>query len=88
MFSKEYFGVDNPIIVRGARHGERMFESLLTEEESHYAIMYGNYIKVDMSFDAERKPEGIPHFDSNSPGRALDLPCTRREVATWMKLYG
>jgi len=85
---KEHFGSSNRVIVRGARHGERMFESLLTEEESHYATECGSYITVDLSFDAERKPEGIPHFNSSSPDTVFDYAQTRLIVKTWMKCHG
>jgi UDP-glucose 4-epimerase len=78
----------SPVIVRGARHGERMYEYLLTEEESHYATERDGYFIVDMSFDAERKPKGIPHFNSSSPERVFNSRQVRKEVEAWMALYG
>jgi UDP-glucose 4-epimerase len=81
-----YLHANNPVIVRGARHGERMFECLLTDEESHYATECDGYIKIDLSFNAERKPAGIPHFDSSSPERLLDTKGTCQMVKGWMQI--
>jgi UDP-glucose 4-epimerase len=85
---KEYFGADNPVCVRGARHGERMCEYLLTEEESHYATDCGEYIRVDLSFNAERKPDGIPHFSSSSIERRLNRIYTWKVIKELVGLYG
>jgi FlaA1/EpsC-like NDP-sugar epimerase len=84
---KEFFGADNMVLVRGARHGERMYEYLLTDEESHYATDYGNFIKIDLSFNAERKPCGIPHFNSSSTDRVLGPVCARQEIKVLAKQY-
>jgi UDP-glucose 4-epimerase len=79
-----YFKADNQVIVRGARHGERMFECMLTDEESHYATEIEDFIKIDLSFNADRKPAGITHFDSRSPERLLDPKGTYQMVKGWM----
>lgn len=43
---KELFDVDNEIKVIGTRHGEKMYEVLLTKEESAKAIDEGNFYRV------------------------------------------
>lgn len=43
---KELFGVENKIEVIGTRHGEKMYEVLLTKEEAARAIDLGNFFKV------------------------------------------
>jgi len=85
---KLFFNAHSPVVVRGARHGERMHEYLLTEEESHYATEHDGYFIVDMSFDAKRKPKGIPHFNSSSPERVYNSLQAYKEVEAWMVLYG
>jgi len=85
---KEYFNADNTVNVRGARHGERMYEYLLTEEESHYAEAHGDHIKVDLAFDAERKPKGITHFNSNYEARLISRHYIGKAVEEWMRQYG
>ena len=43
---KELFGADNEIKIIGIRHGEKMYETLLTKEESMHAIDMGNFYRV------------------------------------------
>lgn len=43
---KELFKVDNDIKVIGTRHGEKMYEVLLTKEEAAKAIDRGNFYRV------------------------------------------
>jgi len=43
---KELFKVDNDIKVIGIRHGEKMFETLLTNEECASAVDLGNFYRV------------------------------------------
>lgn len=43
---KELFNVDNEIKVIGTRHGEKMYEVLLTKEEAAKAIDRGDFYKV------------------------------------------
>lgn len=52
----ELFNANNEIKIIGTRHGEKMYESLLTEEECTSAIDLGNYFKVpvdnrDLNYD-------------------------------------
>jgi UDP-N-acetylglucosamine 4,6-dehydratase len=43
---KELFGVDNEIRIIGTRHGEKLFETLLTREEYAVAEDLGRYFRV------------------------------------------
>ena len=43
---KELFSANNPIKVIGIRHGEKMYETLLTNEECAGAIDMGNFYRV------------------------------------------
>ena len=43
---KELFEADNEIRVIGIRHGEKMYETLLTNEECAHAVDLGNYFRV------------------------------------------
>lgn len=53
---KELFGADNEVKVIGIRHGEKMYETLLTNEECAGAIDMGNFYRVpadkrDLNYD-------------------------------------
>ncbi len=53
---KELFNADNKIKVIGIRHGEKMYETLLTDEECANAIDLGNFYRVpadkrDLNYD-------------------------------------
>ena len=66
----------NPIKVIGIRHGEKMYETLLTNEECGHAIDMGNFYRVpcdkrDLNYDkyfkegdVERNP--LTEFNSNN----------------------
>jgi len=43
---KRIFGADNPVHVIGTRHGEKLYETLLTREESAEAEDMGDYYRV------------------------------------------
>ena len=50
------FGANNPIKIIGTRHGEKLYETLLTVEEMHKAKDLGEYFKVspddrDLNYD-------------------------------------
>jgi UDP-glucose 4-epimerase len=54
---KTIFHADNPIKVIGTRHGEKLYETLLTREEMAKAVDCGDYFKVvsdnrDMNYSA------------------------------------
>ncbi|MGL4633173.1 MAG: polysaccharide biosynthesis protein [Cetobacterium sp.] len=53
---KELFDVDNEIKIIGIRHGEKMYETLLTKEEAAKALDMGDFFKVpvdkrDLNYD-------------------------------------
>jgi UDP-N-acetylglucosamine 4,6-dehydratase/5-epimerase len=53
---KELFHADNEIVEFGIRHGEKMYETLLTKEESFCALDMGDFYKVpadnrDLNYD-------------------------------------
>ncbi len=43
---KELFQVDNEIKIIGTRHGEKLYETLLTREEMAHAQDVGNYYQI------------------------------------------
>lgn len=73
---KELFDADNEIKVIGIRHGEKMYETLLTNEECAGAIDMGNFYRVscdkrDLNYDkyfkdgdVERNP--LTEFNSSN----------------------
>ncbi len=73
---KELFHVDSEIKVIGIRHGEKMYETLLTNEECSNAIDLGDFYRVpcdkrDLNYDkyfnngdVERNP--LTEFNSNN----------------------
>ena len=72
---KELFHADNEIKVIGIRHGEKMYETLLTDEECSHAIDMGDFYRVpadkrDLNYD-KYFSEGIEEtnliqFNSNN----------------------
>lgn len=72
---KELFHVDNEIKVIGIRHGEKMYETLLTDEECANAIDLGNFYRVpadkrDLNYDKYffegMKVNTLTQFNSNN----------------------
>ena len=74
--TRQLFNVDNEMKVIGIRHGEKMYETLLTNEECANAIDMGNFYRVpadkrDLNYDKyfsegneERNP--LVEFNSNN----------------------
>ena len=53
---KELFGVDNQIKIIGVRHGEKLYETLLTREEFVHAQDMGGFFRIpadtrDLNYD-------------------------------------
>jgi len=53
---RELFGRDNPVKVIGTRHGEKLYESLVSREEMAHAEDMGNYFRIpadsrDLNYD-------------------------------------
>ena len=61
---KNIFGADNPVKTIGTRHGEKLYETLLTREEMEKAEDCGNYFRIpsdnrDLNYEAYFS-EGTP----------------------------
>ena len=79
---KELFHADNPVKVIGIRHGEKMYETLLTNEECAHAIDMGNFFRVpadkrDLNYDkyfnqGDEQRNTLTEFNSNNT-RILNL---------------
>ncbi len=73
---KELFEADNEIKVIGIRHGEKMYETLLTNEECANAIDMGNFFRVpadkrDLNYDkyfteGMQEKNALTEFNSNN----------------------
>jgi len=73
---KELFNADNEIKVIGIRHGEKMYETLLTNEECAGAIDMGNFYRVpadkrDLNYDkyftkGDTQRNVLEEFNSNN----------------------
>ncbi|MDO4188423.1 MAG: nucleoside-diphosphate sugar epimerase/dehydratase [Lachnospiraceae bacterium] len=73
---KELFNADNEIKVIGIRHGEKMYETLLTNEECARAIDMGNFFRVpadqrDLNYDlyfneGNQERTKLSEFNSNN----------------------
>lgn len=73
---KELFRADNEIKIIGIRHGEKMYETLLTNEECANAIDLGEFYRVpadkrDLNYDkyyvkGDRKRSILSEFNSNN----------------------
>ena len=79
---RELFHADNPAKIIGIRHGEKMYETLLTNEECVHAIDLGHYYRVpsdkrDLNYDkyfidGEAERSAFREFNSNNT-RLLDV---------------
>ena len=72
---KELFNADNEVKVIGIRHGEKMYETLLTDEECANAIDMGNFYRVpadkrglnyDKYFSEGYKKTELKQFNSDN----------------------
>lgn len=73
---KELFNADNEIRIIGIRHGEKMYETLLTNEECSHAIDMGEFYRVpadkrDLNYDkyykdGDQERTNITEFNSNN----------------------
>lgn len=77
---RQLFAPNHPIRIIGTRHGEKMYETLLTGEESFNAQDLGNYYRVpadnrDLNYDKyfiEGSPE-LSHVDEHNSHNARRL---------------
>ena len=84
-------GKKEEIKVIGIRHGEKMYETLLTKEEAAKAEDMGNFYRVpadnrDLNYDkffieGDTKRALIDEFNSNNT-RRLDLEETKAKIAS------
>lgn len=73
---KELFNSDNEIKIIGIRHGEKMYETLLTNEECAHAMDMGSFYRVpadkrDLNYDkyfvdGEKDRSTLTEFNSNN----------------------
>lgn len=73
---RELFHADNEIKIIGIRHGEKMYETLLTNEECAHAIDMGNFFRVpadkrDLNYDkyfkeGDQKRTELTEFNSDN----------------------
>lgn len=85
---KELFHADNEIKVIGIRHGEKMYETLLTDEECAHAIDMGDFYRVpadkrDLNYD-KYFSEGmvqskLTQFNSNNT-KLMDLEAVKEKL--------
>ncbi|MBQ2676195.1 MAG: polysaccharide biosynthesis protein [Clostridia bacterium] len=88
---KELFNADNEIKVIGIRHGEKMYETLLTKEEAANAIDMGNFYRVpadkrDLNYDkyfnqGRDKSDVIDEFNSDNT-ELLDVEQVKEKLLT------
>lgn len=86
---KELFHADNPVKVIGIRHGEKMYETLLTNEECAHAIDMGNFYRVpadkrDLNYDkyfnnGDSKRNTLTEFNSNNT-QLLDVEKVKEKL--------
>lgn len=86
---KEVFNVQNEVKIIGIRHGEKMYETLLTSEEGAKAVDLGNFYRVpadnrDLNYDKYfvkgiKKQEGITEFNSNNT-RKLNIEEVKQKL--------
>lgn len=86
---KELFGSDSPIHVIGTRHGEKLYETLLTREEMSQAEDLGNHYRIpadtrDLNYGkyfddgSETLSQGWEYTSHNT--RRLSLEETKKEL--------
>lgn len=88
---KELFHADNEIKVIGIRHGEKMYETLLTNEECGHSIDMGNFYRVpadkrDLNYDkyfktGNQEREKLSEFNSNNT-ELLTVEETKNKLLT------
>ncbi len=86
---KELFHVNNPVKVIGIRHGEKMYETLLTKEECARATDLGNFYRVpcdkrDLNYDkyfveGDTEQVKLTEFNSDNTTR-LDVEQVKEKL--------
>lgn len=88
---KEVFDADSEIKIIGTRHGEKLYETLMTKEEFLHAEDMGNYYRVpadkrDLNYDkyfveGDQKLSTTEEYNSHNTHR-LDVPGVRELLLT------
>ncbi|MGL4362380.1 MAG: polysaccharide biosynthesis protein [Cellulosilyticaceae bacterium] len=88
---KEVFNADNEIKIIGTRHGEKLYETLMTKEEFLHAEDMGNYYRVpadkrDLNYDkyfieGDRKLSTTEEYNSHNTHR-LDVKGVKELLLT------
>lgn len=88
---KELFRAENEVKVIGIRHGEKMYETLLTNEECAHAIDMGNFYRVpadkrDLNYDkyfihGNLKRAELSEFNSNNT-KLMDVEQVKEKLLT------
>jgi UDP-glucose 4-epimerase len=88
---RELLNADNPIKVIGTRHGEKLYESLVSREEMVRAEDHGGYYRIpadarDLNYDkyfveGEREIEKVEDYTSHNTHR-LDIEGVKQVVQT------
>jgi len=88
---RELFQADNPIRVIGIRHGEKMYETLLTNEECAHAVDMGDFYRVpsdsrDLNYDkyfveGNEERNVLTEFNSNNT-RLLTVDEVKEKLLT------
>ncbi len=86
---KELFHADNEVRIIGIRHGEKMYETLLTNEECARAVDMGSFFRVpadqrDLNYDkyftdGNAKRSTLTEFNSNNTER-LDIEGVKKKL--------
>ena len=88
---KELFHDENETKVIGIRHGEKMYETLLTNEECAHAVDMGNFYRVpadkrDLNYDkyfiqGNRERTELSEFNSNNT-ELMDVEQVKKKLMT------
>ena len=82
---KEIFGVDNPIKIIGARHGEKMYETLCTSEEMGKAEDLGNFYRIPADLRDLNYSQYVDEFGHRVDCKQYNSDNTRRLDVEQMK---
>lgn len=82
---KELFHADNEIQVIGARHGEKMYETLCTSEEMSKAEDLGNFFRVPADFRDLNYAQYVNNFGHRVDSEQYNSDNTRRLNVEEMK---
>ena len=88
---KELFHAENPVRIIGIRHGEKMYETLLTNEECAHAVDMGDFYRVpsdsrDLNYDkyfveGNEERNVLTEFNSNNT-RLLTVDEVKEKLLT------